>query len=278
MFTADDTRYGRLFVLAAAVVFLTSCEARQSARQSLETPATVQPVVAPDSAAPVRPAADRSEQLELLAIGDSIGPRPLDTSRVGTTQLRNELAEEGTTADTIAGRFLVVKPIPGTPRLLYRASRRDTVWTELDGLLDYYEHGDQTPDIQIRQANLDGQGRPEVLVHFYSAIYGSGGGSTYASDYVLDITNSPPQLLLQASTRYIQEAFPAYAAMHGEPLEADQVEEGYERTVKLQGREVLVGPIKAEGRDPEPSDREELTQLPAGRYRYQNGRVFRVRK
>lgn len=279
MCTRQTLSNGSRLTIAAAVVFLAGCEARQPAEQSQEIRGTTHLVAAPDKAAPVRlAAAHQPEQLELLAVGDSIGPRPLETSRVGTAQLRAELVEEYTTADTIAGRFLVVKYITDTPRLLYRASRHDTVWTELDGLLDHYEHGEQIPDVQIRQANLDGQGRPEVLVHFYSAIYGSGGGTTYASDYVLDISSSPPQLLLQASTRFIMEAFPAYAAFHGDTLDDDQVEIGYERNMKLQDHEVLVGPIEAEGRDPELNWRKELTQLPTGRYRYQNGRVFRVRK
>ena len=268
---------GSRLAIAAAVVFFAGCETRQQATQNQAIPVATQSVATPDTA--VRPAAvSQPEQLELLAVGDSIGPRPLETSRVGTAELLTEFAEEGATADTIAGRFLVVKPISETPRLLYRASRNDTVWTELDGLLNRYDHGDQQSDVEIRQANLDGQGRPEALIHFYSAIYGSGGGTTYASDYVLDITSTPPQLLLQASTRYIQEAFPAYAAMHGEPLKEGEVEEGYERSVKLKGRDVLLGPIQAEGLAPEPSDREQLTQLPAGRYRYQSGKVFRVGK
>lgn len=269
--------------LLGLVELLVSCQPDQSGTAVDNPRSTLTgqvPVAARDTAAPVRPAltTDRPEQLELLAVGDSIGPRLLEASRVGTAQLRAELAEEYTTADTIAGRFLVVKPLSETPRLFYRTSQHDTVWTELDGLLRRYGHGDQQKDVQIQQANLDGRGRPEVHVHFYSASYGSGGGTTYASDYILDITNSPPQLLLQASTRFIMEAFPAYAAMHGEPLEADQMEEGYKRTVKLQGREVLLSPIKAEGRDPEPSDCGQLTQLPAGRYRYQRGKVFRVGK
>lgn len=278
MRTIQNLRNGSRLAIAAAVIFLASCETRQSAKQRQETSVTAHSVAAPDTAASIRPATDRPEQLELLAAGDSIGPRPLEASRVGTAQLRAELAEEQTTADTIAGRFLVVKSLSETPRILYRASQHDTVWTELDGLLDHYEHGDQQADVQIRQMNLDGKGRPEVLINFYSAIYGSGGGSTYASDYVFDISSSPPQLLLQASTRFIMEAFPAYAAMHGDTLEADQVEEGFKRSIKLQGHQVLVSPIKAEGRDPESSWREELTQLPAGRYRYQSGRMFRVRE
>lgn len=259
----------------------TTCQSRKA---EADLPArTKLPAALADSAAKLPDTAQVAaavrvpEQLELLSVGDSIGPRPLAVSEVGTAQLRTELAEEYATADTVAGRFLIVRSL-GTPRLLYRARAADTVWTELDELLDRYEHGENTPDVEIRQANLDGRGRAEVLVHFYSAIYGSGGGTTYASDYVLDISNSPPHLLLQASTRYIREAFPAYAAMHGDTLEAGEVEQGYERNIRLRGRDVLVGPIEEQGRAPELSDRNELTQLPAGRYRYQRGRMYRVRQ
>lgn len=253
--------------MRAAFLLLTGCEARQSAAKRQEIPAATHPMALPNTAAPVQStfAVGRSGQLKVLVASESIRPQRLEVSRIGAAQLRIQPAPSYESIDTIADRFLTIKPSGETLRIFYRTSRQDTVWTELDGLFNRHEHGGSMTYVEIQQANLDGQGRPEVLIHFSSEIRGSGGGTDYASDYLLDITSSPPQLLLQASTGYIDESF-------GE--ESD----GYERSIKLQGREVLVGPIKTVGRNPEPTLRANLTQLLAGRYRYQNGKVFRFRK
>jgi hypothetical protein len=141
-----------------------------------------------------------------------------------------------------------------------------------------YEHGGEQEHIDIKEASLDGQGRPEVLITYSSSSYGSGGGTTYSSSYLLDMTPPTPLLLLQASTSFILEAFPGYATMHGDTLDDDFEEfQGFERTVQLRPREVVVGPVKTQGRHPEPSWRDYLTALPAGRYRYQHGRMYLVK-
>nr|GFC31289.1 hypothetical protein [Tanacetum cinerariifolium] len=130
--------------------------------------------------------------------------------------------------------------------LLYRAQAADTTWLELDGLLGHYqEESTQQQDVEIRQANLDGKGQPEVLVIFTSADYGSGGGFNYTSIYLLDVTAYPPRLLLRAKTGFVLEAFQGYAAMHGDTLADDEVYTGYERTVRLRPRELVLGPIKS---------------------------------
>nr|GFC88178.1 hypothetical protein [Tanacetum cinerariifolium] len=77
------------------------------------------------------------------------------------------------------------------------------------------------------------------------------------------------RLLLRAKTSFIVEILQGYAAMHGDTLADDEVYTGYERTVRLRPHELVLGTIKASGRKTKPEQRSELTQLPAGRYRYQ---------
>lgn len=258
----------------AVLLGCAACQHREPEQEtSTKQLTTTAPVTSP-AAAP----ADQPEQLELLAVGDSIGPRPLDFSLVGPTQLRAELADEPLAADTVAGRFLIIKA-RDTPRLLYRTRKSDTIWTELDRLFERYEHGETLPTVEVRQANLDGQGQPEVLVSFNSASYGSGGGLVSTSHYLLDVTRYPPLLLLQACTGAVDETFGAYAAMHGDTLDPDaELYNGYERTVKLRPREVVLGPIKLRGRaeGQTPADAG-MTPLPTGRYRYQQGHMYRVK-
>lgn len=252
-----------------------ACQSRQPERDVPARPPRPAPVAAhPADSSRVVPTA--AESLERLAVGDSIGPRPLEISPVGTAQLRAELAEQYAEADTVVGRFLVVKKLSDAPRVLYRGNRADTTWTELLGLLDHYEYGGEQQEVLIKQANLDGQGRPEALLSFSSASYGSGGGFAYASHYLLDVSSLPPRLLLQASTSYVGETFGGYVAMHGGTLDPADEYQGFERAVTLRSHEVVVGRIRQRGRHTEVSWRDELTALAPGRYRYQQGSLWRV--
>jgi hypothetical protein len=254
-----------------------SCVACEPPEQTRQQAPSLSSAAAKAPAATQLPNARPIGELELLAAGDSIGPRPLEVSKVGESQLRVEPDPTSISVDTINRRFLVINGNEDTPQLFYRASPVDTTWLELN-LFAKYEHGGEQTHIDIQEANLDAQGRPEALITYSSASYGSGGGTNYASTYLLDMTPPTPLLLLQASTSFIMEAFPGYAAMHGDTLNDDFEEyQGFERTVQLRPREVIVGRVKTQGRHPEPSWRDYLTALPAGRYRYQHGRMYLVK-
>jgi hypothetical protein len=269
--------YGRtIYRLLLSSGLALCCVACQAPEQTKQVP-SLPPATAQAPAATQLPSVRPIGAPELLVVGDSIGPRPLEVSKVGESQLRVKPDPISISVDTINQHFLVINGTEDTPQLFYRARTADTTWLEIN-LFAKYEHGGEQTHVDIQEANLDGQGRPEALVTYSSASYGSGGGTNYASTYLLDMTPPTPLLLLQASTSYIDEAFPGYAAMHGDTLDDDFEEfEGFERTVKLRPREVIVGSIKTQGRHPESSNRDYLTALPAGRYRYQHGRMYLVR-
>jgi len=226
---------------------------------------------APASLVLAKPAAE----LELLAIGDSIGPRPVEVNEVGESALRLDIREEGTSTDTINTHFLVVDDLGEVPRLLYRANTADTVWQELT-LFVNYESGSEQKYVTIEEADLDRRGRLEALITYSSASYGSGGGSTYASSYLLDMTPPTPLLLLQAQTSQQFEWFAAYATMHGVDLDPQEANTGYDRRVTISHHELLLGVVKTYGSSQKKDS--PLTKLAAGHYRYQQGRMYRVIK
>jgi hypothetical protein len=249
-----------------------ACQSPQQVkREAVSSPRLATPARVAAPPLPAKPVA----KLELLVIGDSIGPRPVEVSDVGQSALRLDVSAEGTSADTINKRFLVIDNLIEVPRLLYRANAVDTLWRELT-LFDHYESGAGQRHVAIQEADLDGRGRPEVLITYSSANYGSGGGSTYASSYLLDMTPLTPLLLLQAQTSQQFEWFGAYAIMHGVDLDPQEANTGYDRRVVLRHHELLLGAVKTYGN----SKKEDspLTNLAAGHYRYQQGRMYRVKK
>lgn len=246
-------------------------------QQPVRPAASTAPAVSSDSAEQAMVVNLKPFRLKSLAAGDSIGPWPLELSPNSPTQVRIKLNDEYTSVDTLNSHLLIITALEEPMHVLYRAKTTDTTWIELGGLFQY-QQGDQQKRVEFQQVNLDGESRPEILLTFTSADYGSGSGSNYASIYLLDVTAYPPQLLLRAKTSFIVEILQGYAAMHGDTLADDEVYTGYERTVRLRPHELVLGTIKASSRKTKPEQRSELTQLPAGRYRYQHGKVFRVKQ
>lgn len=157
------------------------------------------------------------------------------------------------------------------PLLFYRPHPRDTTWLELELEPDVatFEGGSNAPILEVKQANLDGRGQPEVLLRFSSESSGSGGGTTYGHCYLLDPTPPRPRLLLRALTGYVHE-------MRGNSTPDDEHLVGYERAIHLRGRNVYIAPTTTVGRVRNHFDASPLTPLQAGRYRYQGGKLRRV--
>lgn len=260
----------RLLVLS---LLLCACTRKQE-----NLSASVQPAVQQSPTGSVDRGADsiQNNYGGPTSLADSIGPRKLETSKVGASEVWL-FADEFNNVDTLSAHFLSLCTIGELPRLLYRATPSDTVWTDLGIEFGKYNVDPGHAGLTIDETNLDGKGRKEVLVSYGSATYGSGSGTRWSSIYIVDLTPREPLLLLQAFTSEIDEAFPAYAAMHGDTLDPEDIETGFERTIKLQRREIIVGRIDTLGR-PDEGSIPRLTQLPAGRYHYQNGKVFRVGK
>lgn len=200
----------------------------------------------------------------------------LKTVRVGSAALRFDPASN-VQVDTIQGRFLQITAPDSLPRLLFRTSRRDTVWTELllemPGELD--QGGDITQStIAFSLDNLDRQGQPELLVTVsQSDVGGNAGREDWKWINIIDLTHKP-LLLLSAGTDAESEAYPQYAEMHGTPIDPSEIVSGCSRRISLRRHEVLIGPIKTKGDNPECL----LAALMPGRYRYQSGQLVWVGK
>jgi hypothetical protein len=264
-----------MFRLLAFAWLGLACWACQQNTPSQES-APARPLPAVPAAKPLAAALPlRDSQPELSGAGaDSLNPRPVDVVLVGAAQLRAAAADSYTEVDTLSARFVWLQAVAEAPRLLYRANPLDTTWLELRINFDRHERGNEAVRLTIEEANLDGRGRPEVLVRLESAANGSGGGTTWSSVYLLDVTPPQPLLLVQAQVSCIYEAFAGYAQLHGLEVDPDEQFTGCDRAVQLHKRELRFGPIEPTGNfDLQDS---ELTRLPAGRYRYQHGKVFRV--
>jgi hypothetical protein len=200
----------------------------------------------------------------------------LQTVRVGNAALRFDPASN-VQVDTIQGRFLQITAPDSLPRLLFRTSQRDTVWTEL--LLEMPDELDLGGDITqstiaFSLDNLDQQGQPELFVTVsQSDVGGNAGREDWRWINIIDLT-AKPLLLLSAGTAAESEAYPQYAEMHGTPIDPREMVSGCSRRISLRRHEVLIGPIKTKGDNPECS----LAALKPGRYRYQGGQLVWVGK
>jgi hypothetical protein len=206
----------------------------------------------------------------------SLGAHLLNTVQVGSAALRFDPASK-VQVDTIQGRFLQITAPDSLPRLLFRTSRRDTVWTEL--LLEMPNELDQggaitQSAIAFSLNNLDQQGQPELFVTVsQSDVGGNAGREDWRWINIIDLSHKP-LLLLSASTASESEAYAQYAEQQGTPSDATENVEGCSRRISLRQHEVLIGPIKTKGDNPNCP----LTALTPGRYRYQGGRLAWVGK
>jgi hypothetical protein len=249
----------RATFLLLATLGLSAC-GEQAATTTTEKPL---PAVAASAAKPT------------LAVA-SVATHPLATVQVGNAALRFDPASH-VQVDTIQGRFLQITAPDSLPRLLFRTSRRDTVWTEL--LLEMPDELDQggittESTIAFRLDNLDQQGQPELFVTVsQSDVGGNAGREDWRWINIIDLSHKP-LLLLSAGTAAESEAYTQYEKQLGTPIDPAESVTGCSRRISLRQHEVLVGPIKTKGDNVECP----LTALTPGRYRYQGGRLAWVGK
>lgn len=297
MWLFDIARYGRFLMGAAVLLSLWACERKQPRTRSIEeVVAAAKLVLRADSpvakAAPVAPRITREPDIEVprREIPDGLGPVKLDSRLVDinewldTTEwhysARNEVQ-----VDTLLQKFVQVRAHGEPPRLLYRASLTARQWREvsldfLDLDYGYLDHAVFTLDT----ANLDHRGAPELLINLQWSRHGNRLGSSYRRAIVLDVTRTP-LLLLNALVEEGDEQFGRndidfnrpYAELAAGLQGHDWTQEKYAgctRSIKLK-RDIELGPIRHIGSN---DNCYEMTPLLAGRYRYQNGKVFRVGK
>lgn len=205
---------------------------------------------------------------------DSLGPKPMTFDAVGTATIKQKAADGARLDTLLGGRCLRVwssDPEVRCPYLLFRVSLQDTLWQRF-----YFEdailYGGDNCMLEVSTFDWDGRPPREIRIDATSGQHGGGGGgSDYESVYIFSPGRAPRQLLKLKTADTDQ-----MAGMGLEKVPLNERYTGCTRTVTVRGHEVVVGPIKTIGnfnRNDCP-----LTQLPAGRYRYQGGRVFRVGK
>ncbi len=289
MWLFDIARYGRFLVGAAVLLSLLACE-RKRPRTIAEVVAAAKAVRLADSpppkATPVAPVGAPMPDAVLEATGspvqevtDRTGPDTLTTWPWTTAQWDSLNADWGHWKDIYAttrlGRFRLVEGLE-KPRLFYQAAAHDSSWTEIDLALPDEEinWGMESRGTELDTVNLDGRGAAELVLRFRPAAYGSGGGTAWDHVSVLDVT-ATPMLVFRALLAAEDEAFGGYAAMHGYKIAPGEQYTGCKRSFSVRHCELVLGPVRTIG-NTKIGDCT-LTKLPAGRYRYQNGKVSQVR-
>lgn len=270
--------------LFGLVELLMSCQSDQR-RTAVEKPRSTltgqAPVVLVDSVK-LATATQTGKSREHLISVDSTGPMKLETYLVNAAQIRSiayfpDTLRDFDRIDTLfGGHFLAVYSSVVPPALYHRSNQQDALWQCLNLPVQEYESGPEAVELKLDTANLDKQGQAEVLVRLSSAGNGSGGGTSYKSFFLLDINPPEPKMLLRGQISIMDEWFPGYFAMHNLELAPEDQYTGYERAIALRAREIVVGRIMKRGRNKGKMYLPPLTPLPAGRYRYQGGRMFRV--
>ncbi|GAA4048386.1 hypothetical protein GCM10022409_38490 [Hymenobacter glaciei] len=218
--------------------------------------------------------------LSVLAVTDRTGPDTLATWPLSRAEWDSLNADWNKRKDfystTHFGQFCLVDGLE-LPRLFYQVAAHDSTWMEIDLALPYEEitWGMESGGTELDTVNLDGLGAAELVLRFHPASYGSGGGTAWDHVSVIDVSSSP-MLIFRALLAAEDEAFGGYAMMHGYKIAPGEQFTGCKRSFKVRGRELVLGPVRKIG-NTKIGDCT-LTKLPAGRYRYQSDKVFRVAK
>jgi hypothetical protein len=283
----DLIRYGRLHLGAAVLLSLLACEQRRprTTEQVVAAAKTALPDAAPvPQAAPVTPVAAAVPDVEpeetgppVVAVTDRTAPVTLSAQSLNAAEWDHLNAEwENWNTVTRFGRFCLVERHE-LPRLFYQAIGQDSIWAEIDLALPDEEPvwGPESAETELDTVNLDGRGAAELVLRFHPASYGSGGGTTWDHVSVLDVS-ACPKLIFRALLASEDEAFGGYAKLHGYTIAPGEQYTGCKRSFRVRGRELVLGPVKTIGNTKRGDCR--LTKLRAGRYRYQCGRMYRVRE
>lgn len=285
MWLSDSANYGRFLLGAAVVLSLLACEQRRprtteqvvaaakTARLAAK-PAPPAPLATPVQAAiPDAPPEDNDP--EVSEVTDRTPPVRLATRQLNPAEWEELTAgRDELRTVTRFGRFCLVE-WHHLPRLFYRAAAHDSTWTEIELALSNEEYwGPESGDTELDTVNLDGRGAAELVLRFHPAGYGSGGGTAWDYVSVLDVS-AQPKLVFRALLAAENEAFAGYAALHGYTIAPGEEYTGCKRSFRVRGRELVFGPIRTIGNTKRADCY--LTKLSAGRYRYQRGRLRRVR-
>jgi hypothetical protein len=191
---------------------------------------------------------------------------------VSFRDLKAGLAKHNTMVPILNGHGLRVQEADGgCSQFYYRATLRDTLWRCLSLNYSLLTCGAITGcGFEAEWVEWDGKPPREVLLRLEGYMSAPATTDNCAAVQIISVAG-PPRVLLQASTLY-----ETYSPHIESPEEEACKQEGWERSVRLRQRDVVLGAIKQIGRCP--TSPMVLTQLAAGRYRYHQGKVFRTGK
>ncbi|HEX8349556.1 MAG TPA: hypothetical protein VF598_06330 [Hymenobacter sp.] len=186
----------------------------------------------------------------------------------------------GLGADTVSGKFLVMRELDQRLHLLYPVGPKSGDWIDVRlervGELDLFEN-----DIAVDTVHLRGQPKAALCVSAQGH-QGFWGASIETRGVCLIDISGPPVLLLKAETLHLDTH---YGRIDETTYDDDaQGHEAQEQTVNIRDGAVYVSaPHRriAKGQERERTSFLRpipTTMVPAGQYRYQRGQLFRVGK
>ena len=284
---SKTTRYGRFLVGAAVLFSLLACE-RKRPRTIEEVVAAAKTVRLPDSLRQaqklVQPPQAVSKAValpgDILPVEDSvrayIGGRPMQYRVVPAAHM----AGYAVGADTVLGRFLLMRELDERMHFLYPVTSASGDWIDVR-LERVGEHGIKGADIAVDTIRLQGQPKAALCVSAQGHQGSWGGSADTRCMQLLDISGLPA-LLMKVENSYLNTS---YGRLDDTTYDEDaESRETQEQTVKFRDGMVFVSTPRR--RVVQGARRERVsplrpvpeTMLPAGQYRYQYGQLYRVEK
>ncbi|MCC2547390.1 hypothetical protein LJY25_13120 [Hymenobacter sp. BT175] len=208
-----------------------------------------------------------------------LGVRPMKFRCVPDQDLKLEIQSNPYRADTVAGRYVVFRELFQPARVLYKPDAAATCWLEVRPE-DVGESGTVGGDFTVDTASL-APGRRVLLLNLRGHNGFWGGSLDYGLTNIVDVTAEP---LLLLKTEALHENV-SYGRENDSVFDEDAAgSEKREQQVSIRRGLIRVGPAtQTFTNDPSaPADGPikpvPESMLPAGRYRYQPGKVVRVGK
>ncbi|OON67862.1 hypothetical protein B0919_16925 [Hymenobacter sp. CRA2] len=261
-------------------------EQQKAARKAAPGAAAPQAAVAATPPPAAAPAAPPEPAVSEYQYPDSLqayaGARPMRFRCVPDAELRAEIQASPWLADTVAGRYVVLRELFKPARILYRPHAAATCWLEVRPE-DVGESGTVGGDFTVDTASL-GPGRRVLLLNLRGHNHFWGGSLDYGLTNLVDVTAEP---LLLLKTEALRENV-SFGRENDSVFDEDAAgSEKREQQVSIQQGLIRVSPatqaLTGSMEDPNaPADGvlkpTPKSMLPAGRYRYQRGRVLRAGK
>ena len=235
-----------------------SVRAADTVRLPKEASAQRASPVAPESTIPPPPP---DSIMSFVAV---VGARTMKFNSVSDADLHAILFNNGLSDELLSGRFRLINERYKQLRLYYQLTPRTGDWieTQLEPMDNAFT---DACEIKLVSGVLGNQSSPVVLVTMEWKATDRGGESTCRVVNLIDVTREP-RLLLKMETL-------AGRVPYNHDDEDQQVETSCEQAVTLRNGEIVIGAPSGD------CDGTNFLLAPvSGRYRYENGKLFRVGK